>query len=107
MIVLRYLIIYQGSQYTGNAFTGVLKDHDIRISMDGKGRAMDNIMVERLWRTLKYEDIYIRDYVSVDDLLNGLRRYFDFYNNERPHQSLGSKTPAEVYWEMSTIKEAA
>ncbi|MEA3253608.1 MAG: integrase core domain-containing protein [Chloroflexota bacterium] len=75
--------------------------------MDGKGRAMDNIMVERLWRTLKYEDIYIRDYVSVDDLLNGLRRYFDFYNNERPHQSLGSKTPAEVYWEMSTIKEAA
>ena len=104
----------QGSQYTGNAFTGVLKDHDIRISMpacrsgrDGKGRAMDNIMVERLWRTLKYEDIYIRDYVSVDDLLNGLRRYFDFYNNERPHQSLGSKTPAEVYWEMSTIKEAA
>jgi putative transposase len=75
--------------------------------MDGKGRAMDNIMVERLWRTLKYEDIYIRDYISVDDLLNGLRRYFDFYNNERPRQSLGSKTPAEVYWEMSAIKEAA
>ena len=83
------------------------KDHGIRISMDGKGRAMDNIMVERLWRSVKYEDIYIKDYLSVEDLVHGLRKYFDFYNNERPHRSLGSRTPAKVYWEMSTIKEAA
>jgi len=87
----------QGSQYTGAAFTGVLKDHGIRISMDGKGRAMDNIMVERLWRSLKYEDIYLRDYETVEDLIQGLRRYFEFYNNERPHQSLKGRTPAEVY----------
>jgi putative transposase len=97
----------QGSQYTGTAFTRVLKDHGIRISMDGKGRAMDNIMVERLWRTLKYEDIYIRDYETVDKLIKGLRNYFWFYNNERPHQSLGGKTPAEVYWGSSRLKEAA
>jgi len=97
----------QGSQYTGAVFTGVLKDHDIRISMDGKGRAMDNIMVERLWRSVKYEDIYIRDYVSVEDLVHGLKRYFDFYNNERPHQSLQSRTPAEVYRGTSSSREAA
>ena len=75
----------QGSQYTGAAFTGMLKDHGVRISMDGKGRAMDNIMVERLWRTVKYEDIYIKDYETVGDLIKGLREYFWFYNNERPH----------------------
>lgn len=97
----------QGSQYTGAAFTGVLKDHGIRISMDGKGRAMDNIMVERLWRTLKYEDIYIRDYETVEELIRGLREYFWFYNNERTHQSLGGKTPAEVYFESSELRKAA
>ena len=97
----------QGSQYTGAAFTGVLKDHDIRISMDGKGRAMDNIMVERLWRTVKYEDIYIKDYETVEDLKKGLISYFWFYNNERPHQSLGDRTPAVLYWGTSSSREAA
>ena len=87
----------QGSQYTGLAFTGELNSHGIAISMDGKGRAMDNIMVERLWRSLKYEDIYIRDYESVEDLVKGLRSYFEFYNNQRPHQSFGGLTPAEIY----------
>ena len=88
----------QGSQYTGKAFTGVLKDHKINISMDGKGRAMDNIMVERLWRSVKYEEIYLKAYSSVAELIEGLKLYFTFYNNERPHQGLDSKTPAEVYW---------
>ncbi len=97
----------QGSQYTGEAFTGVLENHEIRISMDGKGRAMDNIMVERLWRSLKYEDIYIRDYETVKDLLAGLTVYFDFYNNERPHQSLDNLTPAEVYVGTARAREAA
>ncbi|MBW2053969.1 MAG: IS3 family transposase, partial [Deltaproteobacteria bacterium] len=73
----------QGSQYTGAAFTGVLKDHGVKISMDGKGRATDNIMVERLWRTVKYEDIYTRDYGTVEELTAGLRKYFDYYNNAR------------------------
>ena len=97
----------QGAQYTGNGFTGVLKKHEIAISMDGKGRAMDNIMVERLWRTVKYEDIYIRDYESVTDLVAGLRRYFTFYNDERPHQSFGGMTPSEVYWKARAVKRAA
>jgi len=97
----------QGSQYTGHAFTGILKDHGIRISMDGKGQAMDNIMVERLWRTVKYEEIYIRDYETVEELIGGLREYFWFYNNERPHQSLGGKTPAELYFDRSELRKAA
>ena len=97
----------QGSQYTGNGFTGVLNKHGIAISMDGKGRAMDNIMVERLWRTVKYEDIYIHDYESVADLVAGLRRYFTFYNDERPHQSFDGMTPAEVYWKERNSKRAA
>lgn len=97
----------QGSQYTGNAFTGILKSHGIKISMDSKGRAMDNIMVERLWRTLKYEDIYIKDYETVEELIAGLRDYFLFYNNERPHQTFSGKTPAEVYWGKAEMLEAA
>jgi putative transposase len=97
----------QGSQYTGNAFTGVLKEHGIRISMDGKGRAMDNIMVERLWRSVKYEDVYLKDYETVEQLIHGLRRYFTFYNNERPHQSFDGKTPKEVYEEHSPLRRAA
>jgi len=97
----------QGSQYTGSAFTDVLQDHGIRISMDGKGRAMDNIMVERLWRTVKYEDIYTRDYESIEELVKGLRTYFEFYNNERRHQTFGGKTPAEVYWGASALRKVA
>jgi len=87
----------QGGQYSGNDFTGVLKDHGIRISMDGRGRATDNIAIERFWRSLKYEDIYLKDYETVEELNHGLREYFDWYNNSRSHQSLGSRTPAEVY----------
>jgi len=97
----------QGSQYTGAAFTGVLKENAIRISMDGKGRAMDNIMVERLWRSLKYEDIYLKDYKSVEELIDGLRGYFDFYNNVRPHKNFGGRTPSEAYWESQAFERAA
>jgi putative transposase len=87
----------QGAQYTGTAFTGVLEDHNVNISMDGKGRVMDNIMIERLWRSLKYEDIYLKDYETVEELIAGLRVYFEYYNNGRSHQSLGRRTPAEAY----------
>jgi len=88
----------QGVQFTSDAFTGILKDHCIRISMDGRGRAFDNIFVERLWRTVKYEEVYLRDYSSVSEARCSVRQYFEFYNNERPHQSLGYKTPSEVYY---------
>lgn len=87
----------QGAQFTGDAFTGVLKDAGVDISMDGKGRAMDNIMVERLWRSVKYEEVYLKDYESVAELKAALKQYFAFYNEERPHQSHGGQTPAEVY----------
>jgi putative transposase len=94
----------QGSQFTSDAFTGVLLKHHIQISMDGKGRALDNIYVERLWRTLKYEDLYIKCYESVIELKEGIKRYFHFYNNERFHQSLGYATPDDMY-ESFTEKE--
>jgi transposase InsO family protein len=93
----------QGSQFTSNDFTGHLLSAGIQISMDGRGRAMDNIFVERLWRTLKYEDIYIKDYETGKKLRKGLHQYFDFYNYERPHQSLGNKTPAMVYFAADNI----
>lgn len=89
----------QGSQFTSDVFVNTLKKRDIKISMDGRGRAMDNIFVERLWRTLKYEDIYLHDYRTMQDAYEGIKRYFEFYNNERQHQSLGYKTPKEVYTE--------
>ena len=97
----------QGSQYTGKSFTETLKEHGVRISMDGKGRAMDNIMVERLWRSVKYEDVYVKDYGGVQELISGLRTYFQFYNHERPHQGLESKTPAEVYFGAQEMPLAA
>jgi putative transposase len=87
----------QGSQFTSTAFTGVLLDAGIAISMDGRGRALDNIFVERLWRTVKYEDVYIKGYASLPELLLGLTEYFVFYNGERPHQSLGYRTPEDVH----------
>lgn len=87
----------QGSQFTSDEFVGVLRGHEIRISMDGRGRAMDNIMIERLWRSLKYEEVYLKDYQAARDALNGLTWYFRFYNNERPHQSFGYRTPASLY----------
>jgi len=87
----------QGSQYTGNAFTGALKENGIKISMDGKGRCMDNIFIERLWRSVKYEKIFLEEFETVTKLIAGLKEYFKFYNFERPHQSFSGKTPAEVY----------
>ena len=87
----------QGSQFTSNAFTQILKDSGIRISMDGKGRAFDNIMIERLWRTVKYEDVYLNDYEDFYKAYQYLEKYFDFYNNERRHSSLGKNTPSEFY----------
>jgi putative transposase len=87
----------QGSQFTSEAFIGVLKAHDVQISMDGRGRALDNVFVERLWRSVKYEDIYLKAYAGVPELLIGLTEYFDRYNTLRPHQSLGYATPDLVY----------
>jgi putative transposase len=87
----------QGSQYTSDAFAKVLLDAGITISMDGRGRALDNIFVERLWRSVKYEDIYLKGYASVPEALLGLTEYFAFYNGERPHQGLGNRTPDAVY----------
>jgi putative transposase len=87
----------QGSQFTSHAFTGVLKREGIVISMDGRGRAFDNIFVERLWRSVKHEDVYLKGYASMGELTVGLTEYFIFYNTERPHQSLGQKTPEIVY----------
>jgi putative transposase len=87
----------QGVQFTAEAFTSRLLAAGVKVSMDGKGRCLDNVFVERLWRTVKYEDIYLRRYEAVPQLLAGLKDYFPFYNEERPHQSLGYQTPAAVY----------
>ncbi len=87
----------QGSQFTSEAFTGVLKGAGIRISMDGVRRAYDNIFVERLWRSLKYEEVYLRDYGMIPEARQGIGQWFDFYNHRRPHQALDYRTPAEVY----------
>ena len=97
----------QGSQFTSQAFTGLLKDHKIKISMDGKGSWRDNVFVERLWRSVKYEDIYLRAYESVSAVRAGLNRYFDFYNGRRPHSSLDGQTPDQVYFNaLPQIKAA-
>lgn len=87
----------QGVQFTSNEFTSRLQAADIRISWDGRGRALDNIFVERLWRSVKYEEVYIKDYQSVPEAIRNLRDYFTFYNQERLHQSLNYQTPAQVY----------
>ncbi len=97
----------QGSQFTSQAFTGLLKKHDIRISMDGKGSWRDNVFVERLWRSVKYEDIYLRAYESATAVKAGLKRYFRFYNNRRPHSSLDGQTPDQVYFSMLSQTQAA
>ncbi len=89
----------QGVQFTSLDFTARLLAEEISISMDGRGRALDNIFVERLWRSVKQEEVYIRDYQNVGDAVNGLGRYFDFYNHRRLHQSLQYRTPAQVYWQ--------
>ena len=88
----------QGAQFTSTSFTKILLDKGIKISMDGRGRALDNIFVERLWRTVKYENIYMNDYQTVLELHSGLERYFEFYNQERLHQSLDYQTPNETHF---------
>lgn len=93
----------QGVQFTATGFTDILSQAEIQISMDGRGRALDNIFIERFWRSLKYEDIYLYDYATVADLIAGLERYFAFYNLERLHQSLGYRTPAEVHFCQNSI----
>jgi len=91
----------QGVQFTAHDFTNELQSANVRISMDGRGRVFDNIFVERLWRTVKYKDIYIKEYATVPALLIGLSDYFDLYNYERPHQSLGYCTPADVHFAVT------
>ena len=97
----------QGSQYTSKAFTGTLEEKGIRISMDSKGRCMDNIFIERLWRSVKYEKIFLEEFETVTELITGLKEYFEFHNFERPHQSFLGKTPAEVYWGEEVAQMAA
>lgn len=88
----------QGAQFTGQQWLERLQSQGILISMDGRGRALDNVFVERLWRTVKYEDVYLRDYQTAPELEDGLEAYFRFYNEERPHSALDHQTPAEVHW---------
>lgn len=88
----------QGSQFTSEIFTGILNNHGINISMDGRGRWIDNVFVERLWRSVKYEDVYLKAYGSIAEARQGLREYFEFYNRRRRHQSLDRRTPDDVYW---------
>ena len=97
----------QGSQFTSQAFTGLLKDHGIQISMDGKGSWRDNVFIERLWRSVKYEDIYLRAYDSASAVRTGLNRYFNFYNSRRPHSSLDGQTPDRVYFNALPQTKAA
>ena len=97
----------QGAQYTSEAFTATLKDRGVQISMDGKGRWVDNVLIERLWRSVKYEDVYLRAYETPAALRAGLTGYFEFYNTERRHQSLNRQTPDAVYWASPIAKKAA
>ena len=98
----------QGSQFTSDDFTGALKARGVAISMDGKGAWRDNVFVERLWRSIKYEEVYLHAYDSVKDAKTGLARYINFYNTERPHSSLDKKTPEEFYFaSLPAIKQAA
>lgn len=97
----------QGSQYTSEEFTGILKSKKIKISMDGKGRALDNVFVERLWRTVKQEEVYLKGYRTVSECREGLSHYFNRYNNLREHQSLDYNYPAEIYFGEIKLKKAA
>jgi putative transposase len=98
----------QGSQFTSDDFTAILKDHRIRISMDGEGRWMDNVFIERLWKTVKYEDIYLKAYTSIGEVRKGLTKWFDRYNRRRRHQGLDDKTPDEVYFStLPQLQDAA
>jgi putative transposase len=95
----------QGSQFTSRSFTGLLEAEGVMISMDGRGRVYDNIFVERLWRSVKYEEVYLREYETVREAVSSLRAYFGFYNQERLHQALGYKTPYQVYTRTRTPVE--
>ena len=97
----------QGSQFTSSAFTDVLKAHHVQISMDGQGRWVNNVFVERLWRSVKYENVYLNAYGTIPEATAGLASYFKFYNQTRPHQSLDGKTPDEVYFGNRTLLLAA
>ena len=97
----------QGSQFTSEAFTGVLIKHGVAISMDGKGSWRDNVFVERLWKSVKYEEVYLRAYDSVAEARASLGRYLNFYNSQRPHSSLDRKTPDEAYFTASPMAAAA
>jgi len=97
----------QGSQFTSAEFTGVLRANEIRISMDGKGRWVDNVFVERLWRSVKYEHVYLHAYENVSEAKQQLATYFDFYNTRRPHSSLGGHTPNMTYFKNQPIEQAA
>lgn len=95
----------QGSQFTSSQYIQLLLDTNVQISMDGKGRAADNIFIERLWRTVKYEEVYLNEYTSPREARHRLKQYFNYYNNERPHQSLNYQTPAEVYFPSLSTEE--
>ena len=97
----------QGSQFTSQAFTGLLRKHGIRISMDGKGSWRDNVFIERLWRSVKYEEVYLHAYDTVSDSRAGIGRYFNLYNQRRPHSSLKGKTPDQVYFSQPPLTLAA
>lgn len=97
----------QGSQFTSADFTRVLTDNGIRISMDGRGRWVDNVFVERLWRSVKYEHVYLHAYESVTEAREKLAGYFEFYNGQRPHSSLGARTPDAAYFGSTAVKRAA
>jgi putative transposase len=93
----------QGAQFTAQAFTGCLLAAGVRVSMDGRGRALDNVFCERLWRSVKYEDVYLHDYTTGLDLAHGMTHYFNFYNHERPHQSLDYAVPAAVHFQEEVL----
>ncbi|KKQ46914.1 MAG: Integrase catalytic subunit [Parcubacteria group bacterium GW2011_GWA1_42_7] len=93
----------QGSHFTSPRYTGILSEKEIQISMDGRGRCMDNIFTERLWRTVKYENVYMASYANFAQANAGLKTYFNFYNNQRPHSSLRNQTPSQIYFKDRTI----
>ena len=97
----------QGCQFTSSAFTGLLKQNGIRISMDGKGAWRDNVFVERLWKSVKYEEVYLKAYNTVSEAKAGLARYFEFYNTRRPHSSLDRMTPEQFYFNSLSVTQAA
>jgi len=99
--------IDQGSQFTSQAFTGLLKEHGIRISMDGKGAWRDNVFIERLWRSVKYEEVYLHAYDTVSDSRAGIGKYFNLYNRRRPYSSLKRRTPDHVYYSQQPLTLAA